>query len=200
MSCALKKAAEKPFFTSYTPFFFMRCFLALDLPETAQSSLSALQVDLKQLGLYATFPTFENLHATLCFFGEISKRQAEEKAAFLSEFSSLAFDAVLQGVGFFPSDRHVNVVWAGFGSGREKIVLMQQQVARFLDYRDEKLFFPHVTLARVKSKPDFEALSAWKQKWSCVLAHFRAERLTLFESVLDSTGPHYRALASVALR
>jgi len=178
----------------------MRCFLALDLPSEVRAALARWQAELKSMGLEASFTRPEQMHVTLCFFGEIPASEADRLGNVLASFSRPSFDAEVSGVGFFPSERRVDVVWAGFGQGRQELIGLQAAVATHVRHADAKPFHPHVTLARVKRKPDLAALRVWAEKHSdAALGHFRAETLNLYESVLETAGPAYRALATVRL-
>ncbi len=186
----------------------MRCFVALELPAPVRARLSALQGGLRDRGLVATYPTPEQLHVTLCFFGNSPDRAVEQRKTSLAAFSFAAFDASLDQIGFFPSDSRINVVWSGFGKGKHDVMRLQAALAQTLQYRPEKPFFPHVTLARIKQKPDVAALNHWASDARTALVKsdaektttFRANTLKFYESILGTDGPLYRPLARLALK
>lgn len=180
----------------------MRCFVALDVPAPVRAQLGGLQADLRKSGLVATFPMPEQLHVTLAFFGNSADRAVEQRKTALGAFSFPAFDAALDQIGFFPSESRINVVWAGFGKGKHDAMRLQAVLAGALQYRPEKPFFPHVTLARVKQKPDVAALNRWARTRRTAASQsvaptysFRADSLTFYESLLGPDGPLYRTLA-----
>ena len=181
----------------------MRCFVALDLPAPVRSALSALQNGLRKTGLAATYPMPEQLHVTLAFFGDSADRAVEQRKTALAAFSFPAFDAALDQLGFFPSDSRINVVWSGFGKGKHDVIRLQRALSDVLQYRPEKPFFPHVTLARIKQKPDVAALNRWAENTRATPVPpvtFRATTLKFYQSILGSGGPPYRPLAQVALK
>ncbi len=193
----------------------MRCFLALEIGPAAKA-LGALQSELREAGVSGSFPLPDRMHATLCFFGEITPEEAAKKAKALDTFKAKApealyttasgfggfqaFDASLAGVGFFPSVDFPKVAWAGFGNGSEEITRLQAEAATLLGYAGEKPFFPHVTLARIRRVDNHEALKAWAAKHEGEeFVAFKAETVTLYESRLSPQGPEYFALKKVAL-
>ncbi|MBI5226675.1 RNA 2',3'-cyclic phosphodiesterase [Candidatus Micrarchaeota archaeon] len=195
----------------------MRVFVALDLPAYARARLAALQAELRKSGLVATYPLPEQLHVTLAFFGNSADKAVEQRKTALAAFSFPAFDASLDQIGFFPSESRINVVWSGFGKGKHDVIRLQRSLAEWLQYRSVKPFFPHVTLARIKQKPDVAALALWAEKTRVELngpadgkekpageksksMAFRATTLKFYESILGQDGPLYRQLAQVKLK
>lgn len=177
----------------------MRCFLALDIPSSVCASLAAIQRGVKSLGLSASYPSADQFHVTLSFFGELSADQVRQKADSLAGFSADAFDVESSGLGCFPNLERIRVIWAGFSKGHADIERLQIRVAEELGKGDER-FHPHVTLARVKSikdRPGVEAFLATHKKTP--FGPFPADRLTLYESRLTPFGPQYVPLESVSL-
>ncbi len=180
--------------------FSMRCFLALDLADSVRATLAGVQREIKQLDLSANYPSPDQLHVTLSFFGELSANEVRQKADALSVFSSPSFPAEVQGLGCFPSAERIRVVWAGFAQGHADIERLQVQVAEELGKGDER-FHPHVTLARVKSVKDRPGVQVFlKMHSKTPFGSFIAERLTLYESRLTPVGPQYVPLESVPLQ
>jgi len=181
----------------------MRCFVALDLPAPVRSRLSALQNELRKTGLVATYPMPEQLHVTLCFFGDSADRAVEQRKTALASFLFPAFDACVDQIGFFPSESRINVVWSGFGKGKHDVIRLQRTLAETLQYVPGKPFFPHVTLARVKQKPDVAALNHWAETARTAFPKsvaFRANALKFYQSILGTDGPLYRQLAQARLK
>ncbi|MBI2445369.1 RNA 2',3'-cyclic phosphodiesterase [Candidatus Micrarchaeota archaeon] len=177
----------------------MRCFLALDLPSSIGESLAAIQREIKSLGLLANYPTSDQFHVTLSFFGELSANDVRNKADALASFSADSFQADVRGLGCFPNLERIRVIWAGFSQGHADIERLQVQVAQELGKGDER-FHPHVTLARVKSVKDHPGVEAFlKTHERTAFGSFLAARLTLYESRLTPFGPQYVPLESVTL-
>lgn len=174
----------------------MRVFLALELDGTCRNALAALQAELRLLELDATYPGPEQLHVTLCFFGELTDSDVSEKVRKLESFSYPAFDADVSGVSFFPSPAFVRVVWAGFGKGKTDAVDLQKKISSWLKYSEKQPFEPHVTLARVKTPKNREKLASFARSLADFSVPFRASRLTLYQSRLSSQGPQYVQLHS----
>ncbi len=142
----------------------MRCFVALEFDEGAKAFLGAAAKELAALDLGASIVPEQNMHATLCFLGEISEALAVEKARALSTLSFAPFPCQLRRIGFFPNENFVRVVWAGVESGG-KIGELHEKVralvaAGTVAEKDSE-FAAHVTLARVKSPKNLAALRKW---------------------------------------
>lgn len=179
----------------------MRCFLALELDETARKQLSGIQTQIRQTGVSATYPVPEHLHATLAFFGELTPNEVRKKAESLHAFHHAPLYVELFGLGAFPKPDHIRVVWAGFQKGREKLVKLQQTLADALGHSNDQPFHPHVTLARVKNANNKKRLqSLLAENKDTNFSEFKATTVTLYESRPKNGGPYYAALERVRLQ
>ena len=177
----------------------MRAFLALELDEKTRQALAGLQEGLENLEVDASYPRTEQLHVTLCFFGEISENDARQKIEKLRTFSFSPFDAAVSGIGFFPSPSHVRVVWAGFTKGKEELTRLQEELSDLLAHVEGQPFEPHVTLARIRTQRNREQLLDFVKHHADFSAPFAARRLVLMQSVLSHSGPKYRVLKKIDL-
>ncbi|MDP2718179.1 MAG: RNA 2',3'-cyclic phosphodiesterase [Candidatus Micrarchaeota archaeon] len=178
----------------------MRVFLALELNEAAKERLAAIQTQIRQTGVLATYPNANELHATLAFYGERSPNQIRQMAEALAGIEHPAMELTLYGLGAFPKMEHIRVAWAGFSDGRKELIQLQQILADALGYRNDQPFHPHVTLARIKTAQHKDRLQAFlKKNEKTEIASFQADTLTLYESKLSAGGPAYVALETLEL-
>jgi len=97
------------------------------------------------------------------------------------------FTVKLEGVGFFPNEKFVRVVWIGVGKGSEEIERLHEEVEKRLG-KDER-FVPHVTVARAKGR-----VEVLKKEFSS--DEFEVGSFSLFKSTLTPKGPIYEVIAS----
>ena len=123
--------------------------------------------------------------------GEVSPDKVNEIKKRLGTVKFKPFTANLQGVGVFPSEEKIRVVWAGV-EPHELICEIQQKIDKVLEgiFAKEKDFQPHLTLARVKTyeKKFFEQL----KQLTVEPLKFEVSSFKLVESKLEPTGPIYK--------
>ncbi len=179
----------------------IRAFIALDLPENVRGTLADLQQQLRQQHLRARWVPVGNVHLTLRFLGEIPSGMLPQVAALVGE-SALgvpAFDLVLQGMGAFPTLGRARVVWAGLGGAISGLAAFKKRLDRELMALDpvsfpaeRRAFKGHLTLARIKSRPDPRTVvNAVTRVSGFAPLAFCADTLVLYESRLTPAGARY---------
>ncbi len=167
----------------------MRLFVAIDIPPWIRRVVYGVQQDLPKEGL-AVVPT-ENMHFTLKFLGEVNMKKVPAIEQKLRAISHDRFEAVVKGVGVFPNEEYVRVVWAGCRT-QEMAELAKKVDAALPEFPSEH-FVGHLTLARVKRKallkPFLEKFREWR------FGDFKPEKFYLMGSELGPGGPKYAVLA-----
>ena len=165
----------------------MRLFIALDC-SSLEPELRKIQGFFPDKGLKKV----KAFHLTLKFLGEVEDH--DKIKAQLQKVSFEPIEAQLASLGVFPKISHPHVLWVGL-EPKDKIAELQERIESFLpDFRADKRFMPHVTLARIKSKvgPEFhEAL-----KKGVPEAKVRFDRFHLIKSTLTPKGPVYEIIGS----
>lgn len=138
-----------------------------------------------------------HLHLTLRFFADLPGERvpAVEEAARAACAASVPFDLEVRGLGRFPSQGPLRVVWAGLGTGREALVALAAALAGALEARgfpaEGKAIAPHLTLARARdprgSRDAARAIAALVPSTGAFGTQ-RVDALVLFRSDLG-TGP-----------
>lgn len=142
-----------------------------------------------------------NLHFTYHFLGEVSNsiipELLEEINPFLVEYSAAIS---LKGLGCFPNQYKPRVLFINLfcaGNLLEKLQEDMRGVLNKFEFNlDERPFYPHLTLARIKyiNRTDFvEKLRKYSRTDFGEVSPFRIE---LIESKLTSSGPLYSSLSS----
>jgi 2'-5' RNA ligase len=189
----------------------IRSFIAIELPGEVKLSLGNIQAKLKS-GSRAPAKWVDPaiMHLTLKFMGYVD-------AGLIGKITSALEDACrgiapfrleMNGLGVFPNQRSVRVVWAGLTGELDKLSLLQKNIDSALaplGFRAEaRPFTPHLTLARVRE----EARPEERQKLGELVTgaasppglSFSVDSVHLMKSQLMKTGPVYTRLASVTLK
>jgi len=186
----------------------IRCFVAFELNESIRESLEDVQRELRRLdGLRVKWTDPANFHLTLQFLGSISREQLSSVVQVVDRSGKQAagMELDIQGLGLFGPQHRPRVVWAGV---RETRGLLQSlashlrgEFAKLGWAREERPFHPHITLGRIQMNSRVDSLTS--QVASATTRAFgscRAERVTVFQSVLRTQGASYQVLHVTRLK
>jgi len=147
----------------------------------------------------------ENTHITLAFPGNTEEDRIKPIQKMLAEkckgFGK--FEIKLRGSGLFRNINDPRVIWAGISPSDNLLRLNRDIITGLSDAGiviEDRPFNPHLTLGRIKSISNKEALAA-------LLDNFRNKELQvipvneviLYESILKATGPVYKPIAKFLL-
>lgn len=158
----------------------VRLFIAIPFDESVKQQLAELQQGLIKSRTRMKLVEKDNMHMTLRFIGDSEPQEWIKK---IDSITEKPFDLLFDRVGAFPSLQKINVVWAGCSAPQSLL-----NIHRVIGERE---LTPHVTLARVKGKPD-QALRAFLSTQIRIQA--RAERIQLINSALSANGPAYEVV------
>ncbi len=171
----------------------MRTFIAFDLPEEIKSYLREIQ---KSINHQAKLSYANDFHLTLKFLGDIPENKIEEIKNILKEIRVKEFNAALSGIGFFPSETYIKVIWIGLSPEKEIYELQQKIDSKLADlFRKDDRFKPHLTLARVKFIKDKIKFIRELKKIKIDRKEFNVSDFKLIKSTLTPEGPVYEDLA-----
>jgi len=178
----------------------VRSFIAVDVADGAiLKRITDCQAELTRTGADLKPVEPENIHATLRFLGEVQVPLLDQVKSELAQVSFQSFLVELRGVGAFPNPRRPNVVWIGITKGGEEL----QGIFSHLEPRlrglgfaaDRKGFSPHITIGRVKSGRNREALYSGIMGMSDVeFGSMTVESIRLKKSTLTPKGPIYSTI------
>jgi len=171
----------------------MRCFVAIELPEEVKKELQRLQLEIKNRGsndLKASFN--KTYHLTLKFLGELTPEKIEYVEKSLSSCKFKKFSLTLDNTGVFPSESYVRVVWVGV-KPEDDVKNLQKDIDEALqkDFKKEKQFKSHLTLARVKYVKDKEEFLQLLQQIKINKIKFAVNEFKLMRSTLTAEGHVY---------
>lgn len=171
----------------------MRLFVAVHVPDALKAKIASLSAQLKSDAIVPVRP--ENMHLTLRFIGE-----ADDAGPMMEKLKAIKFKPFacsLKGVGVFPDENYIRVVWAGVESGGALEGLAKDVIGSLEGFgkEEERGFTAHLTIARVRRKVDMSGfLNAHKED---VFGGFEVSSFDLMESVLGGAGgPVYKRVAT----
>ncbi|MCJ7450518.1 MAG: RNA 2',3'-cyclic phosphodiesterase [Candidatus Nanohaloarchaeota archaeon QJJ-9] len=130
-----------------------RCFISLDISdEEVRESLEKEQEKLSEWGNNSlTNP--ENFHITVNFIGEIDEKEISQITASLNSLEAEKFGVKVKGLGAFPNNDYIKVVWAGVHDKDAKTEKIAGKVRSKIPEKhvQENDFHPHITLMRLKN-------------------------------------------------
>jgi len=139
-----------------------------------------------------------NIHLTLAFLGETEDVMIKVVSIMLKQkctgFGDFSFS--LKGTGIFKNYLDPRVIWIGIGQS-EKLVELNNEINIGLKDAGFKLevrpFKPHITLGRIKSVKNPEALRSALEKYKdTFIQEIQVKEVILYESILKPTGPVYK--------
>ncbi len=192
----------------------MRLFFAIDLPEALREPFAALQDDLADAeGLSFTDPA--QAHLTMKFLGDVpvgATDDADEPTVDDAEVAGAAavdaadlspFEVEVGGLGAFPSEEYISVVWAGVRDGAAELhdlaaALETETTERGFAEADNE-FTPHVTLARMDDARGKQLVQDRLRNTDPTVGRFTVEELRLERSILDDDGAEHETIARFPL-
>lgn len=179
----------------------IRCFLAVELPESMRDEIGRIEDGLRMPGLRLVRPDL--CHITLKFLGDVPSDKIEKIREALSLVKVDPFDVKVRGTGTFPR-KSIRVVWLGLeGDFADLFCLVEDALNPFGFERERRKFSPHVTLGRVgrPSQELSDQIATRLEKFSEVdLGSFSVDRFFLKKSTLTREGPIYEDLAEFLLQ
>jgi RNA 2',3'-cyclic 3'-phosphodiesterase len=184
----------------------IRCFLAIDLPDSLRPQLALVQGELKRSDADVRWVQVGNIHLTLKFFGNLPDAEVDPVARAALEVARQQAPLQLQvtQAGAFPSVRSPRVVWLGLGGDLIPLAQMYHKLEKaftVLGHLPEgRPFNPHLTLGRVKSPQNRQRLARLLEtlpplNWP----PFQVSELILFKSTLTPQGSIYTPLQVIPL-
>jgi 2'-5' RNA ligase len=185
----------------------VRAFVAIEVNEEVRAALTDTQRKLKKSDAHVSWVKAENIHLSLAFLGDIFPRQVKGMSESLDEIGETcgSFAMEVAGVGSFGAAQKPRVIWAGIEEPPEELIEIQGYVATAAEGLgipvDKRPFRPHITLGRVRSGRNVDALtSAMASVKNTRHGSVEVRRILLMRSVLKPQGAEYSILHETALK
>jgi 2'-5' RNA ligase len=172
----------------------LRLFVGIALPPELKLMLSRLAIGLPG----ARWVDPGNYHMTLRFIGEVDEGMAIDLDAHLASIRARRFSVTLAGIGSF----NARNLFVGVERNADLLHLqdkIESAVARSGVEPESRRFAPHVTLARLKGKPDAKLGQYLAEHALFRAAPFDVAQFQLVASYLTKSGSIYEDQAEYAL-
>ena len=184
----------------------IRCFIAIEIPETIQNQLARIQGTLRKQIQKASWVKPGNIHLTLKFLGDVDPEDLEFIAGAIEEVASRhrSFSLHIGGLGAFPNFARPRVMWIGAKLGGDRVSSLAQDINIALSEcgfpPDIKRFNPHLTIARLKERIDLRPYTNQYRQYDRINgAEMSVSSISLVQSQLHPTGAIYSTLQSYSL-
>ena len=167
----------------------MRLFTAIDIPSDVKAALAALIDRLRPLAKLHWIPV-EKLHITTKFIGEWpdkpETRLDELTRALSAVRSSGPVEIAIRRIGWLPNPRSARMLYAGVEASEALTALAaatEQAAAGVGVAVEDRIFRPHVTLARTRKRVPLDALKqALAEIELSAIGSYRASSFALYLS------------------
>jgi 2'-5' RNA ligase len=185
----------------------VRAFVAVELAPEIRAALAEEIERLRSLGGDVKWVSTENLHLTLKFLGQVDRRRIGDILKALGEAAGECppFRIECGGVSLFPKPVRPRVVAVGVDeAGARSLGGLAEGVEGTLSGlgfgREERRFWAHVTMGRVKTPKGLKALAdGILTADGAPFGDQEVREIALFMSELGREGPRYTALGRVQL-
>jgi len=176
----------------------MRLFIAVEISDEVKRKIAKIQEELSSDKIKIVGPAL--IHITLRFLGEVDESRIDEVKEALSFISLQPIHLKCKGVGVFPNEKFIRVIWTGIEGVHEDDLARIEAVAADVERsmvalgfeKTDYPFSPHVTIGRPRTKVDItEFLKKYKNK---EFGDFTVDKIKLKKSTLTPKGPIYEDL------
>ncbi|MBN1543006.1 RNA 2',3'-cyclic phosphodiesterase [candidate division KSB1 bacterium] len=183
----------------------MRLFICSELPESILQAVGKQMAEFGRIGADVRWVRHEGMHITLKFLGEVeSSRLDDIRNAIHKTVEGISpFRCAVQGLGAFPNLKRPRVYWVGIDDPSEGLKSLATRLDSHLEKAgfqpEDRVFHPHMTLARARSDRGQEKLPAAFSKAPAHFGEFVVDSILLMQSELSPGGACYTQLFRAAL-
>lgn len=165
-----------------------RLFSALEIPDDVRAQLAALRTPIAS----ARWVAPEDLHLTLRFFGEVSRRQQDEIGRMLADVGALPPEIRIAGTAAFGGKApHALYAVVAPTPALEALARAHDRAARACGLpAGEKSYVPHVTLARLDGTPVEIVARFFERTGDLRVASWWPQRAVLMSAREGGGGPY----------
>ncbi len=177
-----------------------RLFVAVEIPVEATRELVRWQQEYLASDRSLRMIPEGQLHVTLAFLGQKDEAERDLAASRLGRLTMReCFEVKVTGLVGLPRNRSPRVIAAACEEASGRLAALHGElaaalVAEGLYEKEKRPFFPHVTMARSRGRTRFDPAETAPEP-----VKFTAVRVTLYNSVLQSSGALHEALKTVQL-
>ncbi len=184
-----------------------RLFFAVGVSRDVAAALRSISLGLGRAPIADCLRLIdvEQAHFTLRFLGEQSaeRQEAALRAGRAAARGASPFDLEFERLGVFPDERRPHTLWIGAGKGAPELAglaaMLENELAVEGFLREGRPFVPHLTLARVKRRPERSKMATLLAALPTQIAPLRVEGFALMESRPERGTVRYVALENFAM-
>ena len=179
----------------------VRCFVAVEIPESIQALLRPAQTHLQSQIRKASWTKQGNFHLTLKFLGDIRPEAINDVSEAIQRVADTysPFSIAFSGIGAFPNPARPRVIWMGIKQGASTLSRLAKAVNLELvdlGFSIDNRFHPHLTLARLRTATNLEPLENILRKYDTINGgSMRVNEIALIQSQLHRNGAIYTPLS-----
>lgn len=165
----------------------MQCknyLLGIDVPQHIREEIKCFclqKINFNYLDLFH----LNEYHFTIAYLGKLTPEQKNRIVCFMKLSQYKPFKIHIQGMGFLPPGKNPNKIWIGTGKGRNEInefaKSIRKDIANKCGIIPQDNFFPHITIAKIKS-PSNELFSIIKSNWDYPFGAHNVTSFNLYET------------------
>lgn len=147
--------------------------------------------------------SFEKIHATIKFIGDVDKSMLSKIIDKLKCFNDYEkIESTLGNFGFFNKNNKPSILWCGFNPDK-KINLIVEKLNNSLYEigipEEEKSFRPHLTILRIRGYEDVALLNKFRD-YNFDEMRFYLDEIAIYESKLIPSGSNYKEIKKYQLK
>ncbi len=183
----------------------IRCFIAIDIPDSIKKDISDLIEFLKKHDADIKWVSADNLHITLKFLGNTPEKliaDIRDKISMMVK-SYRPFYIKIKGTGVFPSSKYPRICWIGI-EYPDIFIKLQKDIDKLMKQfgfkEDDRDFRPHLTIGRIRSKRGIlNIVKELDNNISKEFGNVSVDTIKIMKSVLKPTGPEYSCLYEIKI-
>jgi RNA 2',3'-cyclic 3'-phosphodiesterase len=174
----------------------------LEISSSLTAALKRLRIGAQKKGMEFNWTPEANFHVTLNFIGNIPAQRLSELEEIIAAVAAETppLQTSLRGVGAFPDERHMRVLYVGVRKSRAMSELQARLKTVLLAagfHQEERDFSPHLTVGRLrKSRSGTDLISPYVRTSFC---DAEVASIVLYESVIAGSHPIYQVLRKFEL-
>ena len=179
-----------------------RLFVALDLPVNVTQEIERIQTYFRSKNLFdATYPQPNQAHVTLKFLGSVDANLIGDIHLALQQLQFEQIEATLGQLDLFLRDSNPQILYAAVNSaGIQELAHKIDDLLSPWFKPEDRTFESHITIARIKTVYNMEALYNQMQQFHVYPLHFVMNYFCLKESVQSNSGSIYTDLGKYQLQ
>jgi RNA 2',3'-cyclic 3'-phosphodiesterase len=174
----------------------------LEISSSLTSALKRTRITAQKKGMEFNWTPEANIHVTLNFIGNTPGERLPDLQDIIAAVAAETppIQTSLRGMGAFPDERHMRVLYVGVRKSRAMSELQSRLKTVLLEagfHQEERDFAPHLTVGRLrKSRSGTDLISPYVRTSFCDAT---IGSIILYESLISGSHPVYKVLSKFEL-